>query len=466
MESKYKFYKVIGENPSLIILERKKGLYSKQNLTTKHSDAIGDISGDREYKDSKIYATAKGLIYPRFPKELSEENKLKYFNYFNESYGQGADFAIVQIDSLKGKKCIRLAKESPKAGERIYRNSFGASSRRNSSGDIDYRSYFEGSVLTASQFERESKYLASKSKKVFYVFSDDQTESGNSGSSLINGAGEVSGVLSFKHQQPYVLDDGSIKYLTGNIKMKSIFDSMSGKKLKNLFKLNNKCEFYNNDKDGFYSKLLRLDRKTKYGFIIKEIVHHKYAQAVLESFKFMESVQLSHSTPHHKKIFGEALSGQSYINFFKDLKTVTHRYEDSWMGAAHVDSKDVNKIILGNGFMLMPYLIDRVSILMHEAGHLGERHSETKHENCPTNDIAGSPLIGYQSKVALEGRPACDSSRYSAYAIVSVAMNNIAKYCTNCSEEDRGRASFLSSEMLKRIINKQEYNFLLNDMSR
>ncbi len=467
---KYLDYEKVGDK--LVALKYKDSLYKKAKLAIRVKDVYDNRLNSKfparlpeNFKgfNAKVYATNKGLIVPRFSEGLSSIDTEKYYELFNSGHGQGADFAILQINELKNKKCLRISQRSPMQGSMIYRSSYDAYFRKEhndrSKKEEDKR-YIEAQVFTDEQVEKH--YRKQKAEKYFFTFSENKSREGNSGAAVINESGEVAGVLSFMFPEGVVMSNNMIRYESGNVRIEAVWDALSKKKSKDLLSLNSKCDYYDHASDSFSGLYSGLDIKTKYGFTIKENAIY-YSQKILKIFGDIEEIQLSQVTPHHREIFGSENSGQAYLKLFNELKSISLGVGGSY-AAAYVEGRSPNEMKIVNAINSMEAM-DLISILIHEANHLGDSFTSSRHVQCPKYGVDRQPLLGYHSGVELQGKPACDSSRYSSYAMSATAMKNIFKYCTNCSEQDKQRAGFLANEMLKRIIDKKEYGFLLKDFN-
>lgn len=109
----------------------------------------------------------------------------------------------------------------------------------------------------------------------------------------------------------------------------------------------------------------------------------------------------------------------------------------------------------------------RILVLFHEARHSEADHDYWEHVDCPVpyNDDAGQPIKSIFTGLPLAGQPGCDVTPIGAYGASSVMINNIGRFCTNCSEKIKSDADLYSRDQVNRLMNQADRQTLRNDYS-
>jgi hypothetical protein len=98
-------------------------------------------------------------------------------------------------------------------------------------------------------------------------------------------------------------------------------------------------------------------------------------------------------------------------------------------------------------------IVFRQSVLLHEARHLdGGTTYPWKHVFCPIpySDEVGDPII--VQGVGLAGQLRCDDDERGAYGAQIEFLNNLAKFCTNCTEKIKADAAYYASAYLDSVM--------------
>lgn len=181
-------------------------------------------------------------------------------------------------------------------------------------------------------------------------------------------------------------------------------------------------------------------------------VSEKLKGQVLDDFAFMQSVQGSKESPLHQEIFGK-IDGSNYSQWFN--KRVFFFGVDSCGGAsavACVKSKYKNKIFVTNNYVRISHpQVARLMTLYHEARHTEEENDNWPHARCPSNFAPRSIWTGRR----LNGNAACDATPYGSYSSASVLLNNVSKFCENCSDKVKADAKIYADDQVKRVVNVQ-----------
>lgn len=142
-------------------------------------------------------------------------------------------------------------------------------------------------------------------------------------------------------------------------------------------------------------------------------------EALTEIFQ----VQGSGATKLHEQIFNGTVSGGNYKKWF--LSRVKKIVMTGACGVtAKIDSDgEPGVIYISRCVNLRPdsrLKFYWISILFHEARHLEPQNNYWKHEICldSSNNVS-----------------ACDSNVEGAFGLEKVISKNVARYCTNCSED-------------------------------
>lgn len=170
---------------------------------------------------------------------------------------------------------------------------------------------------------------------------------------------------------------------------------------------------------------------------------------VLADLGWMSQVEGSRTSPLHEEIFGP-VNGGGYSQWFN--ARVFYFGVDSCGGGnavACVKSKYANKVfVTGQYIQGKAPQVGRLMTLFHEARHTEKDNGMWSHSRCPSN----FPYRSIWTGARLRGKTACDSSAYGSYASASVLLNNLAKFCVNCTEKVRADAKLYSDDQVKRVV--------------
>jgi hypothetical protein len=109
--------------------------------------------------------------------------------------------------------------------------------------------------------------------------------------------------------------------------------------------------------------------------------------------------------------------------------------------------------------------IARMMVVYHEARHTEIRSNFWPHAKCPTPflDSTGKTQKSIFTGAELSGKPACDKVAVGAYGSSLIMLNNISKFCTNCTSKIKADAELYSLNQMQRIVNRQALDSLSND---
>jgi hypothetical protein len=170
---------------------------------------------------------------------------------------------------------------------------------------------------------------------------------------------------------------------------------------------------------------------------------------VLADLQWIAGVEGSRTSPLHQEIFGP-VHGGAYAQWFNSR--VFFFGVDGCGGGnavACVKSKYDNKV-----FVTLQYTqgkapqVGRLMTLYHEARHTEKENNMWSHSRCP----ASFPYRSIWTGARLRGKTACDSTAYGSYASASVLLNNLARFCTNCTDKVRADAKLYSDDQVKRVV--------------
>lgn len=176
----------------------------------------------------------------------------------------------------------------------------------------------------------------------------------------------------------------------------------------------------------------------------------KLKNQVLNDFGLIESVTSVRESPLHREIFGR-IDGSNYLQWFESRVKFFGVSSCGGGGAvACMKPSYPNKIwVTGNYTGIDHPQIARLMTLYHEARHTEVDAGYWSHARCPSNFPYRSIWTGKR----LAGSTACDATAYGSYASASVMLNNISKFCANCSEKVKQDAKVYSDDQVKRVVN-------------
>ena len=162
----------------------------------------------------------------------------------------------------------------------------------------------------------------------------------------------------------------------------------------------------------------------------------KFTNEVPQSFKIfiqnslleLSQVRGEFSTQLHRQIFKGQVDGRLYLNWLlRRVKKIT--LGPSCNYTARIDSEgEPGVIYISKCVNLNPSYDKRVywlSILFHEARHLEPENKFWQHSICL--DLHGVPV-------------GCDNAPLGPFGLEKILFGNIAKFCSNCSEEFKSLA--------------------------
>jgi hypothetical protein len=184
-------------------------------------------------------------------------------------------------------------------------------------------------------------------------------------------------------------------------------------------------------------------------------------QQVVKDLGFIDSLSLSRVSGLHRDIFGGALPGE-YKRWF-DSRVSFFGFGDcggSGRAVACVLGRNDRKIwVTGNYTGIDHPGVARLMTLYHEA-----RHTEADRRNWPHSRCSiFYPYSSIWTGNRLRWRHACDRTEFGSYGSASVLLNNIARFCGNCTEKVRSDAELYSSDQILRITRKSALRRLRQD---
>lgn len=196
---------------------------------------------------------------------------------------------------------------------------------------------------------------------------------------------------------------------------------------------------------------------------------------------FVYQIQGQGQTKLHGKIFG-TVSGASYKSFFESriqfigldpFKESAPQPTSFKMGFAEFLQRQIeapktqaatayvspvlgaNQIWLTDQFVQGSHpQIARVMVLFHEARHSEKTRDHWAHVKCPVPflDENGQDMVSLLSGTKLAGLDACDDTIFGSYGVSAIMLENISRYCTNCSEKIKMDADLYAKDQMRRIL--------------
>ncbi len=189
-------------------------------------------------------------------------------------------------------------------------------------------------------------------------------------------------------------------------------------------------------------------------------VSEKLKAQVLSDFQFLQSIQGSKASPVHAETFG-SVNGSNYQNWFSSR--VFYFGLDGCGGnsaVACVKPQFKNKVWVTSNYTAFDHpQISRLMTLFHEARHTEDAHENWPHAKCPRVFPHRSIWTGGR----LANHTACDATAYGSYASASVMLNNVARFCENCSEKVKADAKIYADDQVLRVIEPAAIALLKKD---
>lgn len=179
-----------------------------------------------------------------------------------------------------------------------------------------------------------------------------------------------------------------------------------------------------------------------------------------EDFDLMNSMGSFQQSPLHEEIFGK-IDGSNYLQWFQSrVKFFGFSNCGGPSAVACVNGKYKNKIFVTSNYTGRSHpQIARLMTLYHEARHTEFENNMWPHAKCPSNFPYRSIWTGKK----LAGNHACDSTVYGSYASASVLLNNISKFCQNCSDKVKQDAKIYSDDQVKRVVDQAAVDRIKQD---
>lgn len=195
------------------------------------------------------------------------------------------------------------------------------------------------------------------------------------------------------------------------------------------------------------------------GILYDSDVSASLKSQVESDLEYFGQMQGQKTSPLHSEVYG-GMNGQGYLNWF--LARVKQFGVDDCGGASAVacyKSAYPNKIWVAANYLRGNYpQMGRLMTLVHEA-----RHAEDKwpHYKCPMNFPYRSIWTGNK----LRGKSACDITPFGSYGAASILLNNISKFCENCSEKTKVDAKIYSDDQKNRVVNADAARAMKEDFA-
>ncbi|MBS1958835.1 MAG: hypothetical protein JST80_05110 [Bdellovibrionales bacterium] len=170
---------------------------------------------------------------------------------------------------------------------------------------------------------------------------------------------------------------------------------------------------------------------------------------VLADIDWISTVHGVRSTPLHQRIFG-AIDGANYMQW---LGSRVYYFGVDRCGGGNavacVKSKYDNKMFVTNQYIRGNYpQVARLMTIYHEARHTEKQNGMWAHAKCPSN----FPYRSIWTGARLAGNRSCDGSELGSYASASILMDNISKFCENCTDKARADARLYADDQMKRVV--------------
>jgi hypothetical protein len=183
-------------------------------------------------------------------------------------------------------------------------------------------------------------------------------------------------------------------------------------------------------------------------------------------FNFVDQIEGNGQTPRHERIYGR-VRGSDYQEFFDSrIDKIGYAGNQGPSVAAFVQPFQPHTLWLTDALMtLQAPQAWRIAALWHESRHSEGEHGYWSHVNCPKTlrTIDDKPLVGPLSGASLAGQPACDDTADGAYGITATMLENIALYCSNCSEKIKADAELVFTDGVNRLTARSLRQALLDD---
>ncbi len=171
--------------------------------------------------------------------------------------------------------------------------------------------------------------------------------------------------------------------------------------------------------------------------VFSENVPESFRLYLTSALEELYSVKGEAGTVLHKKIFGGAVTGETYRKWFAERVRRIEMKDDGCGYTARVDSAGPAGVIYISNCVNQnagpESKVYWLSVLFHEARHLEfeARHVDAKNKHWLHDVVADS------SGVAM----AYDRSPMGAYGVEKVFAFNLAHFCSNCSAEFKRQAN-------------------------
>lgn len=195
------------------------------------------IGLDSQVIYARIFAIGPGYLDPRFSVSIEDPaTKGAHDTLSDEGYSSGGDFAIVQIDELKKKKCFKLAGKEPEVGDVVQTTRFYCHKNE----DVPWPAQAHERIMLTSPTAgiQDAVYIPKGS-----IVTDGRASTCNSGSAIRNLNNEIVGILhSVVPFRPPSLESGNSSFKPLFISVQRMLQLMSEKSRREILELNSSCD--------------------------------------------------------------------------------------------------------------------------------------------------------------------------------------------------------------------------------
>lgn len=183
---------------------------------------------------------------------------------------------------------------------------------------------------------------------------------------------------------------------------------------------------------------------------------------------FLKTIQGNGATPLHQAIFG-TVDGPGYAKFFEDRITGVgfSDCDDRSAVACVVPLEDSSKMWVTRNYTEIDHpRIARLMILFHESRHTEDRHHNWPHALCPTpfTDDQGHEMKSLWTGISLAGSSGCDLTWMGSYGSTAIMLNNIRKFCTNCTGKVKLDAGLYGDDQMGRVTDPEAKTQMQEDL--
>jgi len=176
----------------------------------------------------------------------------------------------------------------------------------------------------------------------------------------------------------------------------------------------------------------------------------------------MDGIRMSRSSRLHDEIFGIPNRGM-HLDWFTSRVSFFGFSDCGGSGGAVacVQVRNTRKIWVTRNYVEIEHpQIARIMTLFHEARHTEAENRNWPHSRCPLFFKEKSIWTGK----SLNWHYACDRTEYGSYSSASVLLNNVSRFCVNCTDKLKLDATIYSKDQAKRITKRSAWVKLMRDL--